>query len=290
MKKITLIFSLLVAMFTTAMAQETVDLTTGTYGGQPGDLSRYPQWTSTNGVTIVSTDGNSDTEIATMKYHNGFRLDITSDVSNKELVGTKYTITAPEGYVVTKMTIKNGGKDYETYVDCGLKTVELPKSNPEYKNEVEIEFPEGENFFYLRGPVVGRYIYITSLTITKVGGDNNQGGEGEGEVEGGDNNQGGEGEGGDNNQGGEGEGGDNNQGGEGNEGEVEGGDNNEGGEGEGGDNNEGEGEVEGGDNDETSINEVKVENAQVIYDLTGRRVNEITKAGIYIINGKKVIK
>ena len=264
MKKITLIFSLLVAMFTTAMAQETVDLTTGTYGGQPGDLSRYPQWTSTNGVTIVSTDGNSDTEIATMKYHNGFRLDITSDVSNKELVGTKYTITAPEGYVVTKMTIKNGGKDYETYVDCGLKTVELPKSNPEYKNEVEIEFPEGENFFYLRGPVVGRYIYITSLTITKVGGDNNQGGEGEG--------------------------GDNNQGGEGNEGEVEGGDNNEGGEGEGGDNNEGEGEVEGGDNDETSINEVKVENAQVIYDLTGRRVNEITKAGIYIINGKKVIK
>ena len=270
MKKITLIFSLLVAMFTTAMAQETVDLTTGTFDGIPGEKDRYSQWTSTNGVTIVSTDGNSDTEIATMKYYNGFRLDITNQVSDKSQVGTRYTITVPEGYVVTKMTIKNGGRGYETHVDCGYESKPLPKDNADYKNEVEVIFPDGENFFYLRGPE-GRYIYITSLTITKVGGDNNQGGEGEGEVEGGDNNQGGEGEG-------EVEGGDNNQGGEG-EGEVEGGDNNQGGEGEG----------EGGDN-ETSINEVKVENAQVIYDITGRRVNEITKAGIYVINGKKVIK
>ena len=57
----------------------------------------------------------------------------------------------------------------------------------------------------------------------------------------------------------------------------------------GGDNEGEEGEVEGGES-ETSINEVKVENAQVIYDLTGRRVDEITEKGIYIINGKKVIK
>lgn len=34
--------------------------------------------------------------------------------------------------------------------------------------------------------------------------------------------------------------------------------------------------------------EAEAENA-VIYDLTGRRVNEITKAGIYIINGKKTL-
>ena len=35
--------------------------------------------------------------------------------------------------------------------------------------------------------------------------------------------------------------------------------------------------------------EAEAENAE-IYDLTGRRVKEITKGGIYIINGKKVIK
>ena len=40
----------------------------------------------------------------------------------------------------------------------------------------------------------------------------------------------------------------------------------------------------------TAIEEVETENAEtVIYDLTGRRVNEITKAGVYIVNGKKVL-
>ena len=42
----------------------------------------------------------------------------------------------------------------------------------------------------------------------------------------------------------------------------------------------------------TVIEEVEVENEKVneaIYDLAGRRLNEITKPGIYIINGKKVI-
>ena len=39
----------------------------------------------------------------------------------------------------------------------------------------------------------------------------------------------------------------------------------------------------------TSIENIVAENgAKVIYDITGRRVNEITNAGIYIVNGKKV--
>ena len=39
----------------------------------------------------------------------------------------------------------------------------------------------------------------------------------------------------------------------------------------------------------TSINSINVENsAKVIYDITGRKINEITNAGIYIVNGKKV--
>ena len=40
----------------------------------------------------------------------------------------------------------------------------------------------------------------------------------------------------------------------------------------------------------TAIEEVETEAAEtVIYDLTGRRVNEITKAGVYIIGGRKVL-
>ena len=40
----------------------------------------------------------------------------------------------------------------------------------------------------------------------------------------------------------------------------------------------------------TAIEEVEIEATEtVIYDLTGRRVNEITKAGVYIINGKKIL-
>lgn len=43
--------------------------------------------------------------------------------------------------------------------------------------------------------------------------------------------------------------------------------------------------------EETGIGEVKSENGEqkAIYDLTGRQINEITKAGIYIVNGKKVL-
>lgn len=48
--------------------------------------------------------------------------------------------------------------------------------------------------------------------------------------------------------------------------------------------------VFGDENAVTSISNIAVENAEnVIYDITGRRVNEITEAGIYIVNGKKVL-
>jgi hypothetical protein len=40
----------------------------------------------------------------------------------------------------------------------------------------------------------------------------------------------------------------------------------------------------------TGIEEVEIRNEKkVIYDLTGRRVNEITKAGVYVVNGRKVM-
>ena len=47
--------------------------------------------------------------------------------------------------------------------------------------------------------------------------------------------------------------------------------------------------VFGDENAVTSIENVTVENGEnVIYDITGRKVKEITNAGIYIVNGKKV--
>ena len=41
----------------------------------------------------------------------------------------------------------------------------------------------------------------------------------------------------------------------------------------------------------TEIDDVKGENGEVkaIYDLQGRKLNEITNPGIYIVNGKKVV-
>ena len=211
MKKFTLILLLMTAMFTTAMAQETVDFSTGTFGGVDGDKSTYSQWTSANGVKIVSTDGNGDTEIGTMKFYNGeFLLYITTEVSNPSMVGTRYTITAPEGYVISEMKFKNGNRAYDTSIDYGYTSDNLPKDN---KTELTITLPADKNFFQLRGQVANRdFIKITSLTITKVGGD-----------------------------------------------------------------------------EETNINEVEAETEEVIYDLTGRRIDEITEAGIYIINGKKTL-
>jgi hypothetical protein len=198
------------AMFTTAMAQEVVDFSTGTFGGAYGDKDTRSQWTSANGVKIVSTDGYSDTEIGTMKFYNGeFLLYITTEVSNKEYVGTRYTITAPEGYVISEMKFKNGNRAYETSIDYGLTSDNLPKDN---KTEVTITLPTDENWFFLRGKVANRdFIKIASLTITKIGGE------------------------------------------------------------------------------ETSINEITTDTEKVIYDLTGRRIDEITEAGIYIVNGKKTL-
>lgn len=41
---------------------------------------------------------------------------------------------------------------------------------------------------------------------------------------------------------------------------------------------------------DTAIGNIEAESGEkVIYDLTGRRVNEITNAGIYVVNGKKVV-
>ena len=48
----------------------------------------------------------------------------------------------------------------------------------------------------------------------------------------------------------------------------------------------------GGEENTTGVTEVKTENGEgktEIYDLQGRRINEITESGIYIIDGKKVI-
>ena len=41
---------------------------------------------------------------------------------------------------------------------------------------------------------------------------------------------------------------------------------------------------------EDGIDNVEAETETVIYDLSGRRVTEMKKGGIYIVNGKKVIK
>ena len=211
MKKFTLILLLMTAMFTTAMAQEAVDFSTGAFGGAYyGDKETYSQWTSANGVKIVSTDGRGDTEIGTMKSLNGeFVLYITTEVSNPSMVGTKYTITAPEGYVISEMKFKNGNRTFETEIDYGITSITLPKSNT---TEATITLPTDENCFFLRGKVANKdFIKITSLTITKIGGE------------------------------------------------------------------------------ETSINEITTDTEKVIYDLTGRRIDEITEAGIYIVNGKKTL-
>ena len=216
MKKFTLILLLMTAMFTTAMAQEAVDFSTGTFDGEIGGKENspsYSRWTSANGVTIISTDGYGDTEIGTMKYYNSkFQLDVTGDVTNPNQVGTRYTIIAPEGYILSEIKIKNSSKLHIASIDYGYASIPLVNEEKTKPLEETITFENDVIFFYLRGEN-GKFVYITSLTITKVGGD-----------------------------------------------------------------------------EETSINEVEAETEEVIYDLTGRRINEVTNAGIYIINGKKVVK
>lgn len=203
MKKITLIVSLLMAFFTTATAQENIVLSTGVFDGVWNDKDEYSRWTSDNGVFIVVTDANN-AEVASMKYHNGnFRLGIGSEMATP----VEYKITVPEGYVLNEMRFKNGARSYNMTVDYGLRSYNLKNVT----SEQTIEFTGDNTSFKLYGEA-GRFIYITSLTMTKVGGE-----------------------------------------------------------------------------DETGIDEVAAETEQVIYDLTGRRVDEITKAGIYIVNGKKIV-
>ena len=206
MRKFTLILLLMTAMFTTAMAQEAVDFSTGTFGGVYGDKNTRSQWTCAEGITIVSTDATFN-EVGAMKYYNNkFQLDITEAVAQPADIGIKYTITVPEGYTIVEMKVKNSSSsdknDMSIDYNNGLNSISLLGTTA----EKAIPFDAGRNSFYLRGPV-GKCIYITSLTFTKT----------------------------------------------------------------------------------TSINEIVTETEEVIYDLTGRRIDEITEAGIYIVNGKKTL-
>ena len=199
MKRFTLVFSLMMAMFTTAMAQEFVDLSAGTFDGKWGDKDTRSTWTSVEGLQITSTDANG-TELGSMKYHNNtFTLYINEGVATP----IKYTITAPDGYTLTEMKIKNSTNSHNAHIDYNLGSISLHNTTA----EKTIQFVEGETSFELYGQV-GRTIYLTSLTVTNT----------------------------------------------------------------------------------TAIDEVKGENGKVktIYDLTGRRINEITRPGIYIVDGKKV--
>ena len=198
MKKFTFILSLMMAMFTVAMAQESVDLSTGTFDGKWGNKDSRSQWTSANGVSIMSYDANY-AEVASMRYYNNrFQLEVNEDVATP----VKYTITVPEGYIITEMKVKNSTKSHNAHVDYDLSSYSLHNTTA----EKTIQFVEGVNEFYLYGEV-GRSIYITSLTVTNM----------------------------------------------------------------------------------TAIEEVKNDNAAgIIYDLCGRKIENITKPGIYIVGGKKV--
>ena len=203
MKKFTFVFSLLITMFTAAMAQESIDFSNGTFDGQWGDKDVRSIWTAANGLQIVSTDANGD-EVGSMKYYNNkFTLYVNEGVATP----IKYTITVPEGYSLTEMKVKNSTKSHDAHIDYNWSSHSLYNTTA----EKTIQFVEGVNEFFLYGQV-GRTIYVTSLTITKTGGE------------------------------------------------------------------------------ETGIGEVKGESGKVkvIYDLTGRRIKEITRPGIYIVNGKKV--
>lgn len=204
MKKFTLVFSVLMAMFTTTMAQESIDFSTGTLDGQWGDKDTRSIWTSANGLQIVSTDANGN-EVGSMKYYSGkFTLYVNEGVATP----IKYTITVPEGYSLTEMKLKNSTKSHNAWIDYDWSSHSLYNTTAEQT----IEFVKGVNEFYLYGQV-GRTIYLTSLTITKTDGE------------------------------------------------------------------------------ETGISEIKNSYAKAgsIYDLCGRRINDITKPGIYIVDGKKVL-
>ena len=162
MKKITLIFSLMMAMFTAAMAQESVDFSTGTLAGEWSEKDTRSIWTSAEGLQIVSTDANGN-EVGSMKYYNNkFTLYVNEGVATP----IKYTITVPEGYSLTEMKVKNSTKSHDAHIDYDWSSYSLYNTTA----EKTIQFVEGVNEFFLYGQV-GRTIYVTSLTITKTGGE-----------------------------------------------------------------------------------------------------------------------
>ena len=160
MKRFTLVFSLLMTVFTAATAQESVDFSNGTFDGQWGEKDTRSTWTSVEGLQITSTDANG-TELGSMKYYSGkFTLYVNEGVATP----IKYTITAPEGYTITEMKVKNSTKSHDAHIDYNLRSYSLLNTTAEQT----IEFVEGETSFELYGQV-GRMIYLTSLTITKTG-------------------------------------------------------------------------------------------------------------------------
>ena len=160
MKRFTLVFSLLMTVFTAATAQESVDFSNGTFDGQWGEKDTRSTWTSVEGLQITSTDANG-TELGSMKYYSGkFTLYVNEGVATP----IKYTITAPEGYTITEMKVKNSTKSHDAHIDYNLRSYSLLNTTA----ELTIEFVEGETSFELYGQV-GRMIYLTSLTITKTG-------------------------------------------------------------------------------------------------------------------------
>ena len=157
MKKFTLVFSLMMAMFTAAMAQESVDFSTGTLSGEWGEKDTRSIWTSADGLQIVSTDANGN-EVGSMKYYNNkFTLYVNEGVATP----IKYTITVPEGYSLTEMKVKNSTRSHDAHIDYNLRSYSLYNTTAEQT----IEFVEGVNEFFLYGQV-GRTIYLTSLTVT----------------------------------------------------------------------------------------------------------------------------
>ena len=160
MKKFTFILSLMMAMFTAATAQESIDLSTGTFDGRWGDKDTRSTWTSVEGLQITSTDANG-AELGSMKYYsNKFTLYINEGVATP----IKYTISVPEGYTLTEMKVKNSTKSHDSHIDYDWSSYDLYNTTA----EKTIEFVEGVNEFFLYGQG-GRAIYLTSLTITKTG-------------------------------------------------------------------------------------------------------------------------
>ena len=158
MKRFTFIISLMMAMFTAATAQESVDFSNGTFDGQWGDKDTRSIWTAANGLQIVSTDANGN-EVGSMKYHNNtFTLYVNEGVATP----IKYTITVPEGYSLTEMKVKNSTKGHNAHIDYDWSSHSLYNTTA----EKTIELVEGVNEFFLYGEV-GRTIYLTSLTVTK---------------------------------------------------------------------------------------------------------------------------